>query len=351
MANIDSHTDASLGSGANITAGTGAGDTVSIQSGLIDNSDGTAFAGQAGLVSVVPQVAVLNDSSSQSSHVDNGGQIRQVGGTLDVGSHETRNDSSFAAGGGIGAVAAGAAIAVANVGGSTNASIGSANIGQTAGKSVGGVHVWVDPNTSVTAFTLGIQAGLGAALSGTVSLATLNPTITATVGPNALIKVSNDVNVSSTPQTSVDAEAYGVSVGAIALGASVAIGCDNPTITTSLQAAQLNAGHDIIVQTVYNQNGGTGTTTNVEAGSGGIFAGVGAYGGADCSATITTSLTGVNVGSITAGDAITVSSNVTETANANVLALAVGLVGIARASPARPRKAPTSSLPAARAYT
>src|SRR5262249_16809050 len=157
------------------------------------------------------------------------------------------------------------------------ASIGAAAVGQGAAQSVANVHVWVEPVVNASALSLGISAGLGVALSGTVADTSLNPSIGATIGPNAAITVANDITVESLPRLTSEADGYGIQVGAVALGASVAVAHANPTITTSVQANAITASHDINVRTIYNESGGnpvsnTGAIAKVKAGSGGVVA-------------------------------------------------------------------------------
>ena len=117
---VAEQTDARIGSTASISAG---GD-VSIKAEQTSTTHAFGFAGSGGLVGVGGQVVVLSDSSTQHAHVDGGAVVKKALGTLEVKASSTRRVDAFAVGGAIGGVAAGAAIAIATIGGSTTAMIG-----------------------------------------------------------------------------------------------------------------------------------------------------------------------------------------------------------------------------------
>src|SRR5262245_34294680 len=122
--NVQTVSDAWIGGSANIHAGSGAGGDVLVEATHNSEVHGLGFSGAAGLIGIEGQVVVVNDTSSQTAHVD--GQVSQANGTngLKVVADAVRDESVLSIGVGIGLVAGGASIAILNVHGDTQALIG-----------------------------------------------------------------------------------------------------------------------------------------------------------------------------------------------------------------------------------
>jgi hypothetical protein len=108
IANIQSHTDAHIGSGA-IVLGGGIANAIVVEAFLVEHVAGAAFAGQAGLLAIGAQVVVVNDNSTQTGLRCGRGQHWKRG-ILSVLAGADRTVLASATGGGIGATALGAAL-------------------------------------------------------------------------------------------------------------------------------------------------------------------------------------------------------------------------------------------------
>src|SRR5439155_458901 len=196
---------------------------------------------------------------------------------------------AFAVGGAIGGVAAGAAIAIATIGGSTTAMIGDSCGGACtaqvsiglAGDEVHNVSVTAQSDDTVSSKTLAVAAG-AISLSGAVAYSKVDPAVSATIA-NTDFLVTGDVTVLAYSQDHVKSQSYGANIGAVALGAAVSLATSDPTTTASLTTTtNVEAGGVITVEARHDHDGasalaGEGAVAEVTAGSGGgLVAGSGA---------------------------------------------------------------------------
>jgi hypothetical protein len=354
IATIKSNTDAGIRAGATVSAGPRASNTIHVNAALNDTTTGSAFGGQAGIVALGAQVIVLNDNSTQNAHIDNGANIKQAGGGLAVEADATRSVTPKAVNAQGGGLAIGAAVAIGNVGGFTLATVGSAKIGQAPGMSVGGLTVKADSNVTDTAMTVAATAGIGLlAANGSAAVADDDPTITATVGPDATITLTGAATVEAIAEGNAQAMATGIAVAAGAgLGLSLAfatltpsvtagIGADSSVTTTTGGVTVVAASNDMVSvnpanDTVSaNPDGNTISATAI-AGSGGVLA---ALSGAIATATLSPTVNAY-VGdpadaapyastTISAAGNVNVSALSSDIASSKAVGVAVaGLVGI-----------------------
>src|SRR5439155_23579350 len=334
---VAEQTDARIGSTASISAG---GD-VSIKAEQTSTTHAFGFAGGGGLVGVGGQVVVLSDSSTQHAHVDAGAVVKKALGTLAVKASSTRRVDAFAVGGAIGGVAAGAAIAIATIGGSTTAMIGDSCGGACtaqvsiglAGDEVHNVSVTAQSDDTVSSKTLAVAAG-AISLSGAVAYSKVDPAVSATIA-NTDFLVTGDVTVLAYSQDHVKSQSYGANIGAVALGAAVSLATSDPTTTASLTTTtNVEAGGVITVEARHDHDGasalaGEGAVAEVTAGSGGgLFAGIGAVATADADADTSATLSASGSARIMAGGAISARAKASNEASANVFSVAIGLVGV-----------------------
>ena len=136
IANIDGNTQAYIDQNSTVSAG----GTVIVDAELVsDTSNGTAFAGTAGIVGVGAQVVDIQDCSTESATLNSGVTIPQAAAGVRSRPTSNRSLTAQALGGDFGGVAAGVGVAIANATGGPSAGIGSgAQIGQTG--TVGGVE-------------------------------------------------------------------------------------------------------------------------------------------------------------------------------------------------------------------
>jgi hypothetical protein len=267
VATIQSNTDAHIGSRAGVTAGPAVGDTVTVNAALNSNSKGTSFGGSLGAVALGAQVIVITDNSTQDAHIDPGAMIDQSGGPVTVEADADRTVTPLAAGGGVGAIAIGAAVAVGNLGGFTFATANGADIGQAQGMTVGGLNITASATNVDNAQSYAAQGGVGiVAINATAAVASVTPQVPASAGPNSLVNSVGDVTIDASSGGSTNAQAFGISLSTgLALGASVALATLTPSVTASIGSGStvVSTLGNVTVEALHNQNAGSSPPTPV----------------------------------------------------------------------------------------
>ncbi|WP_176250049.1 leukotoxin LktA family filamentous adhesin [Sulfitobacter sp. HGT1] len=195
---------------------------------------GDSYAGTiAGTVALSADVIVVNDTSRTKAFAD--GQKMTVGGLVNVGADAKRTAKlkGFGAAVSLFGVGAGASVATATIGGAIDAYIKNSDIG------AGAVTVSASSDDKATAEAIAASGGLGAAISGAATIATIDPTVTATVD-NAILTAGNAVEVLATAKSEASTDSIGVAVaGGLAVGGS---GADT-TIATKAKASIINGAN------------------------------------------------------------------------------------------------------------
>ncbi|MGA2499913.1 MAG: hypothetical protein ABSH20_19420, partial [Tepidisphaeraceae bacterium] len=325
VASINDNTDAHIGSGATVNAG----GNVLVNAALGENSSGNAYAGQGGLASLGAQAVVINDNSTQAAHIDSGATINRAGGSLIVHADSTRTVTSDALGVSFGGIAAGAAVAIATVGGWTTATTAGINVG--LGGTVGGIDIAANSNDTAHAEVLGVNAGIDLAATGAVSIATVNPTVTASLGNGSNVSVTGNIGVVANSQAVTYAKSTGIAVsGGLSIGISMAQSQMTPTLSAFIGTGNFTAGGNVTVASLENS---TPTATPIgnqayayaNASGGGILAGNGAVANANSNAPVLTHI----AGNVTANNGtVAVQSFVNNQANADGEGITVGVVGV-----------------------
>ena len=176
--------------------------------------------------------------------------------------------------GGPSALAAGAAVARAEVSGATTASAGEhTQIGQTAGETVGSLGVIADSTISAGSPSLfgtmavGIGAGVAAGAGGDAD-AIITATTDASIGADADITVTDAVLVRALSVGTADADADGGAGGALAVGAMLA-----DAVIGGATRAHVNDAASVTAGSVQIKADATTTATaNTVAASGGLLA-------------------------------------------------------------------------------
>jgi len=329
VGSIDAETTAEVGGGAIISAG----GQVLVYAGLQENTSTLAFAGGVGAVGVGAQVSVLNDSSSQWAKIDNGAHINQALAGIDVkAENNNRSVKALTIGGAFGGVAAGVAIGVVNLTGSTKATVGNAIIG--SGGTVSSLTVEAHDNSTATTEAIAVAAGIGIALSGSVAFSHVHPSeVTASISGGATITVTGALNVNADAKPNVTAEAFGIAVaGGAGLGISLAFATNNVTVHASIgDGSHFNAG-SISVGAALDEPAGLhahNAYASSVAGGGGILLGAsGALSYATTSGSVSASI-GNNT-FLPNGD-VTVAAYGRSLTQADATGVAVGFIGIGAA--------------------
>ncbi|MEH2109077.1 DUF4347 domain-containing protein [Nostoc sp.] len=239
IANITHNTSAYVGANANLTAG---GNIFVQAQGLVDSSKVQAIAGAAGAVGLGAAVSYLTSQNNTTAYIGAGAIINQAN-NVNVLAGSSSNLKVESWGASVGALAAGVVIANAQETGTTQAYLGNGvkiqntnnlNVNATAKEAVSSV---------AQAASGGIAAG-----SGSVPTASVSPTVKAYVDNNAHIQIAKDLQIISDVTIDGDAEAKGVSIGALAVGVSIAEVNSNPNIDTHVGTDVVINANNISVQ-------------------------------------------------------------------------------------------------------
>lgn len=182
------------------------------------NGDGslvTSAAGAGGVVGLSASVAVLKDTSQTQATLADDVDVQDATATT-VSADTNRRSRTEAYGATVGALAAGASVARSTFEGSTRADLG-------ARVRVRGddLSVLASDSSVASAKTVAGAAGIVAG-SGADAKASMTATVAATTGSQIDVVLTDDMVVQATSTVGVDAESFGVSVGAGAVGASLA---------------------------------------------------------------------------------------------------------------------------------
>ena len=240
IANLDAHAEARVGSTASITAG----GFVGIGATTDETTNGLAFAGEVGLVAIGAQVVVINDSSAQNAHVDDGASIPAAPGGIAVAAIANRNVTPIAAGGALAGVAAGAAVAVGNVSGDTTATIGNVAIG--GGGTIGALTVGAISTIDDEVTVVSVEAGIGVGLGAAVGIASVDGQTKASSGAHG--PVAGNVSVNAKGTTTANVSSANVATGLLSAGVTAALATDNrSTIAVVTPAGNTSAGGSVRV--------------------------------------------------------------------------------------------------------
>ena len=165
--------------------------------------------------------AYLTGASGSPTVISQAGSV-----TVEAVSNEAA--AGAALGVNIGSVAAGVSVVASTIGGLTTAYVDNyVNIGQAAGQSVGSLTVEATAGATIVSTVGGLSGGIGAFTYNEAD-STANPTVEAYTG-NDPITLTGDMVVSASATPSVDSNVFGVAVGLLAAGGSVANATASPT--------------------------------------------------------------------------------------------------------------------------
>jgi hypothetical protein len=317
IANIEGNTQAYIDANSTVTAG----GNVAVDAELVnDTSNATAFAGTVGIVGLGGQVAVIEDSSTESATINSGVTIPQAQ-QVQVTASSNRSLKALATGGDIGGIAAGIGVAIANATGGATASM------DTGATQVGSVSVKSTDTDSATATGDALAAGIGA-LSVNYAQANVTPTVAASIGGNVTAAGSISVMATAMPQASADCG--GITGGGITIGLSLAQATVAPKVQAYLSpGANVSATQGSV--DIQAQVSGLSDSAQANASGGGVL---GAFNGSEADAVAAPMIDAyVGAGATAAAGAngqnvnITASSTGSTTSQANGLSAAGFVAG------------------------
>ncbi|GAB3043216.1 hypothetical protein GCM10027052_26710 [Parafrigoribacterium mesophilum] len=318
--NIRSRTDAGIGSTAVVTAGAGAADEISVRAVMVEDSLGFGLAAGGGFVGLGGQVAVIKDTGTQRAHIDGGAQLRRAGLGVLVESSATRTLNVYSIGVAAGAGAVGFAVAYVSVAGDNRAETASGTVAVGAAGTVGRYVAKVIDNVTVDA--LGISLAGGAiGIGGVITFVDLSGTARASAAPTGSIGAGG-VSVTADGSRTVTVKTLNVTVGAVALGVTVARANSSRHLESVLGGATTTTGAVTVRATADNEaaviapaGGGGGVSVQIQV----VFAELAGH-----------TLAQVN-GSVINAAAIAVEADAENRATADTVMGAIALVGISGA--------------------
>ncbi|WP_139828319.1 hypothetical protein [Maritimibacter sp. HL-12] len=283
---------------------------------------GLHFAGAGGLAAAVSADVGIHTDNSRTTAAIRGKEITTaVTGTVAVNATSERDVTVEAMGGSFGGVAVGASVGKATIGGAVSASISEdATIG-SSGTRAASVSVTASADSEADTEAYAVGGGIGAALQGAGSIATVRPSVTASVD-SAQIYSSGLTEVNASATGSADTEAVGIAVaGGLAAGASAAESEVASEVSTTVANGSLIDAVSIAIGT----SAGTDGVNSKATGAAGALVGL--------NATVTKSLNSTNAVTAVTGSAListggttTVSASNTTNQYANGSGLAAGIV-------------------------
>ena len=320
IVNINSDVQAYIGQDATIVAG----DTVSLHADLFQQTTVVAFSGTAsGLGAIAASISVVNDNSNVSAYIENGtdeqsGANVSGSGELQLNANSLVDLTSTTIQGNLSlGIALGGAVSIANNSGSTNAYIGDF----TTVNQFGDVVVSANNTAEVDNLAVAVSAALTASGAAGVAIGTIDTETEAYIGA-ADVQVSGDVSVDATSQATIDIDADGGAVGAVAAGVMIGIGRVSTTTRAYVDDEAEVQGQNLNI----NANATNNVTSNTIVASGGILGVSVNQGKAIINGTVDAYI-GENAEVITVND-INLSAVSEDTASADTIGVSVGAAAV-----------------------
>ncbi|MDP2062929.1 MAG: hypothetical protein Q8J98_07460 [Phaeovulum sp.] len=312
---VDTGSTAQIDGTGSLTAG-----AVNVHADTNHTLVGTHFAGSGGLLAAISaDVGIVSDNSRTTAAIRR--KAVSTNGAVAVNASSARSASVEAIGVSVaGTLAVGASVGQASIGGTVDASIStSATIG-SFGSRAASVSVTASANDSATTTSYAVGGGLGAAIQGAGSFASVRPTVNASVN-SAQIFASGLVTVNASATGSADTFAKGIAVaGGLAAGASLAESEVSAHVSTTVaNGASIDAGSIAIGSTA-----ASGLVKSYSEGSAGALIGLNAT--VSKSKNLTTANTAVSGSALVSTGMTTVSASNTTGQIADSSGLAVGFV-------------------------
>ena len=252
------------------------GSSISVDATTTHGIGETSVAGSVGLLAGADAVVAYSSDTSQTSAYVQGSTL-QAGGGIGVKAKATRNLQSTGAGAALaGSVAAGASVAIANVGGSVQAYADKATFG-TLASPAGEVDIGATSYDSAQTQSAALSAGIGIALDGSVATSTVSPGVATYFDGGNIVGVSA-VNIDSEADDAASANATGGSIAIVgSAGASVATATAAPDVTADISASSIQAA-SLALHAEVGQSGSvpSGVTATASGMSGAAFVGANA---------------------------------------------------------------------------
>jgi hypothetical protein len=264
---------------------------------------GLHFAGTGGLLAAISaDVGVLTDNSRTTAVIRR--KAITTGGAVAVNASSTRDVSVKAIGVSIaGVLAVGASAGTATIGGTVEAAVSNGATIGTSGARAASALVAATANSTAKTEAYAVGGGIGAAIQGAGSFATVKPTVKASVD-SAQIFTSGLTSVGASSTGSAETLATGIAVaGGLAAGASLSESEVASNVSTTVSnGTSIDAGSIDIGST-----GNTGLVKSKAIGAAGALVGL--------NATVTKSKNFTNANTLVSGSSLTSSGNTTVQSN------------------------------------
>ncbi|MEM6981229.1 MAG: hypothetical protein AAF539_16345, partial [Planctomycetota bacterium] len=278
-----------------------------------------AFAGSIGAVTLGAQVAILNDSSSESIVIAESAQLMSAESLRIVAGRDQQLEA-LAAGGQLGGVVAGAAVGRTKVTGDTVV-----NIGENSLLSASSIQVGTDTNITTEAVSKSVAAG-GVVAAASDAQSIIEPTIRTSIGSGVMFNATDAV-IQTLARVNGKSDALGTGVGTVSTGPSVSESIVEPSMATLIgSATTFNVSGQVEIDTIlarFNDDTRTVVSDATASAGGGLAISAGTS-DAILSGTVTTVLAdGVQFNST---DSVTIASTSQTDAFARMLAAAGAII-------------------------
>ena len=215
----------------NSIADASAAKDISIIAESVESNDNKVLAGAASLyASAQASYSETNSRTSTKAYLGNDVTISEADDIV-IKADRDVDLYSEALGGAAGAVAVGGSIARTNILGATSAYIGSyTDIGQSGSKA-GSIDIDANSKTVAEAKTRAGAAGIASG-NGSDARTNIETGVSAYIGNDAAINLTNNINIDTTTKIQSVADALGASIGGVSVGVSIAEAAATPTIET-----------------------------------------------------------------------------------------------------------------------
>ncbi len=271
VAEVEVTTEAFVGQGAVLAAA----DDIQLLATYDNTSDINAYGGAAGLVGLGAQVSIITDNSTQSAYSkdgssDSNGAVFKNADAVTLKASADYDLTLQSSGVTAGAVAAGAAVGEANVGGGTYAYLGEyTQVGQTGTVDRLSIEAGSVVDADIDVWT--VAAGIGAGTGNDANF-TYDSDIYAYVDDGSDITLTSDLSVYAHATPYVNVKITGVAAGAATVGVSLIDVLIEPNIVATLgnpdfsvASTGVNVSANNVTVKAENKIGSHGYTADTES--------------------------------------------------------------------------------------
>jgi hypothetical protein len=265
-ATLNNQTNAYVDTGSALLAA----DDITINAdGNLNSFDVDSFVGTGGFVGAQAAVSRVNSNNNASAYIVSNAVVNRAD-DLKIAAKNNSNIDVNATGVNGGVVAVGGIVAIASETGTVQAYVGNGvTLGnaEDASNRINNLSITATSTNNVESTTMAAAGGIVTG-DGSVSKATVSPTVRAFIGDDANVTVANNTAIEAQALGNVSASANGVNFGGITVGVSDATAEWSPTVEAFVgNGATLSSGGNVTLQALNNYDlfGNKDTSRSVRA--------------------------------------------------------------------------------------